>query len=53
MTARLSSVLLSRRRLLVAAAAVAGTALTAMAGLSPAQSADGRQNGGNITFLID
>lgn len=53
MTGRFFSLSFSRRRLLVAATLVAATALTGMAGLSPAQSADGRQNGGNITFLID
>lgn len=53
MTVRFLSLSLSRRRLLVAASVMAATALTDMAGLSPAQSADGRQNGGNITFLID
>ncbi|MCP3387892.1 ABC transporter substrate-binding protein [Bradyrhizobium sp. CCGB12] len=53
MTVRFLPLSFSRRRLLVAAAVVAATALTDMAGLSPAQSADGRQNGGNITFLID
>jgi peptide/nickel transport system substrate-binding protein len=53
MTARFFPLSLSRRRLLVATSLVAGAALTAMAGLSPARSADARQNGGNITFLID
>lgn len=53
MTARFFPLSFSRRRLLVATSVVAAAALTAMAGLSPARSADGRQNGGNITFLID
>ncbi|MDI4236698.1 ABC transporter substrate-binding protein [Bradyrhizobium sp. Arg237L] len=53
MTARFFPLSLPRRRLLVVTSIVAAAALTAMAGLSPAQSADARQNGGNITFLID
>ncbi|MGY4502169.1 peptide/nickel transport system substrate-binding protein [Bradyrhizobium sp. GM24.11] len=53
MTVRFFPLSISRRRLLVAASVVAAAAVTVMAGLSPARSADGRQNGGNITFLID
>ena len=53
MTARFSSLSPSRRRLLVTTFAVAAVALTAMAGLSPVQSAGGQKNGGDITFLID
>lgn len=54
MTARFSPLSPSRRRLLVTISAVAAVALTAMAGLSPAQSAGGqKKNGGDITFLID
>ncbi|WP_441236159.1 ABC transporter substrate-binding protein [Bradyrhizobium sp. 930_D9_N1_4] len=53
MTARLSSRSLSRRRLLAATSMVAAVALTAMAGLSPVQSAGGPRDGGDITFLID
>jgi peptide/nickel transport system substrate-binding protein len=49
MTARFSSLLLFRRCMLVATAAV----LTAVIGLSPARSAGAPQNGGDITFLID
>lgn len=43
----------SRRRLLIAASAVATTALVAMASLTPAQTAGAPQNGGDIIFLID
>src|SRR4051794_34901997 len=53
MTARFYSLPHSRRRLLVTISAVAAAALTAMAGLSPAHSAGGQKNGGDITFLID
>src|SRR5437879_3311505 len=53
MTARFSSLPLSRRRLLAAASVVAAAVFTAMAGLSPAQSAGRTPNGGDITFLID
>jgi peptide/nickel transport system substrate-binding protein len=53
MTERFSSFSVSRRHLLITTFAVATAALVAMAGLRPAQSAGGPQNGGNITFLID
>jgi peptide/nickel transport system substrate-binding protein len=53
MTARFSSLSLSRRSLLAATSVVAAAALTVMAGLSSVQSAGRAQNGGNITFLID
>ena len=53
MTERLFSLSLSRRRLLITSSAVATGALVAMAGFSPAHSADGPANGGDITFLID
>jgi len=53
MTERFSSLSLPRRRLLITTSAVATAALMAMAGLTPAQSAGGAQNGGDITFLID
>jgi peptide/nickel transport system substrate-binding protein len=53
MTARFFSLLLSRRRLLVATSVVAAATLTAMAGLSPVRSAGATPNGGDITFLID
>jgi peptide/nickel transport system substrate-binding protein len=53
MTERFSSLLLSRRRLLITSSALASTALVTMAGLAPAQSAGGPQDGGDITFLID
>jgi peptide/nickel transport system substrate-binding protein len=53
MTERFSSLSLSRRRLLITTSAAATAALVTMAGLSPAQSAGGPQNGGDITFLID
>ena len=53
MTQRSSSLSLSRRRLLVTTSAVSTVALGAMAGVSPASSADIPRNGGDITFLID
>ncbi|MGZ3387895.1 MAG: ABC transporter substrate-binding protein, partial [Isosphaeraceae bacterium] len=53
MTERFSSLSLSRRRLLITTSAVATATLSAMAGLTPAHSAGGPQNGGDITFLID
>jgi peptide/nickel transport system substrate-binding protein len=53
MTERVSSLSLSRRRLLITASAVASAALVAMVGLAPAHSAGVPQNGGDITFLID
>src|SRR6478735_5068674 len=53
MSARFFSLLLTRRRLLVATSVVTAVAVTAMAGLSPAQSAGAPPNGGDITFLID
>ena len=53
MSERFSSFTLSRRRLLVTTGAVATAALVAMADLPRAQSAGGRQNGGDVTFLID
>jgi peptide/nickel transport system substrate-binding protein len=53
MTERLFSLSLSRRRLLITTSAVATGALVTMAGLTPAQSAGGPNNGGDITFLID
>ncbi|MCP3443151.1 ABC transporter substrate-binding protein [Bradyrhizobium sp. CCGUVB14] len=53
MTARFSSLLLSRRRLLAATSVAAAIALTTVTGLSSARSAGAAPNGGNITFLID
>lgn len=53
MTDRFSSPSLSRRQLLITTSAVATVAVAALAGLSPAESAGGSQNGGDITFLID
>ncbi|MCX8997411.1 ABC transporter substrate-binding protein [Rhizobiaceae bacterium BDR2-2] len=53
MTRYFSFLSLSRRRLLVATCATAAAALVATAGFAPAQSADSRRNGGDITFLID
>ena len=53
MTERFSSFSLSRRRLLITSCAAATAALVAMVDLPRAQSADGPQNGGDITFLID
>ena len=53
MAERFSSLSLSRRHLLITTSAAATAALVTMAGLSPAQSAGGPQNGGDITFLID
>jgi peptide/nickel transport system substrate-binding protein len=53
MTERLFSLSLSRRRLLITTSAVATGALVTMAGLTPARSAGGPNNGGDITFLID
>lgn len=49
MTERFSLPSLSRRHLLLTTTA----ALVAMAGLSPAYSADSPRNGGDVTFLID
>lgn len=43
----------SRRRVLAATSALAATALLVMGELGPASSAEGRRNGGSITFLID
>jgi len=51
MTERFLSLPLSRRRVLITTSAAATAAL--VAGLAPAHSAGGPQNGGNITFLID
>jgi peptide/nickel transport system substrate-binding protein len=51
MTERFLSLPLSRRRVLITTSAAATAAL--VAGLAPAHSAGGRQNGGDITFLID
>lgn len=53
MTDRSSPLSLSRRRLLITTSAAATAALVAMAGATPAYSAGGPQNGGDITFLID
>ncbi|WP_448042861.1 ABC transporter substrate-binding protein [Bradyrhizobium liaoningense] len=53
MTARFSSLSLSRRRLLAAISVVAAAASTAITGLSPARSAGAPPAGGDITFLID
>jgi len=53
MTERPLSLPITRRRLLITSSAVATGALVAMAGFSPAHSADGPANGGDITFLID
>ncbi|MDP9835550.1 peptide/nickel transport system substrate-binding protein [Neorhizobium huautlense] len=53
MTDRTTLLSLSRRRLLLSAAAVTATALVATAGLSPALAADSPKDGGDITFLID
>ena len=52
MTARFSSLPLSRRRLLAATSVVAAIAMT-VAGLSPARGAGTPPDGGDITFLID
>jgi len=53
MTERPLSLPITRRRLLITSSAVATGAFVAMAGFSPAHSADGPTNGGDITFLID
>src|SRR6184192_44271 len=53
MAERFSSLSLSRRHLLITTSAAATAALVTMAGLSPAQSAGGPQDGGDLTFLID
>jgi peptide/nickel transport system substrate-binding protein len=52
MTERLALPSLSRRRLLIASAAVTAASVP-IAGLKSAQGAGGLNNGGNITFLID
>ena len=53
MTERSSLFSLSRRRLLIATSALATAALVTTVGFTPAMSADGQRNGGDITFLID
>ncbi|MDK4706415.1 ABC transporter substrate-binding protein [Rhizobium sp. CNPSo 4062] len=53
MTERPLSLPITRRRLLITSSAVATGALVAMAGFTPANSAAGPANGGDITFLID
>lgn len=53
MTERPFSLPITRRRLLITSSAVATGALVAMASFTPAHSADGPANGGDITFLID
>lgn len=53
MTDRTTLLSLSRRRLLLSAAAVTTAAFVATAGVSPVLAADSPKDGGDITFLID